>query len=185
MNEKEFSKKVLLRLDSHFTIYEQVRGYHFTGKKFRIDAVICPKKTENWANPHIAFGIEFKSPDKIVGGNNVGQLIKQAYDYLNTDFENFGKIPILICPLKFQEHYSSFNEIRLIKRILGDFGIGEIVNDKNYKGLKIVFKETHDVWSERYGVEYGKQWHFKKFCNDEPHTRSIHNPPQTHHPQKA
>jgi len=157
MDEDKFSKLVLSRFSKDFNIYEQVWGVHeWTGARKRVDAVIRPKKTHLWKNQNIAFGIEFKKPDAYLDAKDVSKLIRQAYDYLHTDFEGFGKIPILVCPLKVQSVYCSENEMQFIRRVLGRFGIGEIQNRRGHIGLTIAFQDNYFIWSEERGIMNGK-----------------------------
>jgi hypothetical protein len=160
MTELDFSIKVLNRLSKDFYIQKEVWGTHFTGKKYRVDAVIKPKQSNLWARKDIAFGIEFKKPEAYLDCKIVSSMIRQSYNYLYTDFQGYGNIPLLVCPLKIQNTYCKENEMSFIKRLLGRFGIGEIVNTKDYRGLAIIFQENEYVWCEKHGVMKGKSWEF-------------------------
>ena len=166
MSEKELKKKVFERLRPYFHIFEEINGTHFSGKKFRIDAVIKPIDNTDWKNPNISFGIEFKKPSIEYDIRGVTGLIRQAYDYQYTVFEKFGKIPILICPLKLHPCLGE-GSITFARHLIGKFGIGEISNPK-HRGLSIVFQESHYIWDERDGVTLGKRWAFldKDFPSD-------------------
>lgn len=158
-SEAEFSKQILNRLEGDFNIYREVWGRHiYTKKNKRIDAVIKPIEYMNWANPDVSFGIEFKKPSSYLDATKVSGLIRQAYDYLYVDFQGFGRMPVLVCPLKIQDLYCDPGEMPFIRRILGKFGIGEIAN--GHTGQCIKFQNDHIIWSEKYGVQLGKTWKF-------------------------
>ncbi len=159
--EKEFSENILNRLSSDFFIEREVSGTHFTGRKVRVDAIISPKRHFEWKNQSISFGIEFKKHEESVSPRVITRMIKQGYDYMHSDFGRFGKVPILLCPLSSPNwNYAMSNEqMRFVKRLLGDFMIGEITD--TYRGLSIVFKDSHVVWDETSGVLYGRTWDFK------------------------
>jgi len=158
MLEKELKLKVLNRLSQYFFIQEEVDGVHFTGKKFRIDAVIKPFDVTGWKNPNVAFGVEFKQTSIEYDIRGVTGLIRQAYDYQHTDFETFGKIPILICPLKLHPILGD-GAISFTRHLLGKFGIGEIRNTP-HRGLSIIFQESHYIWDEKNGLSLGRYWSF-------------------------
>lgn len=158
MEEKEFKHRVLERLRPHFQIFEEIQGTHFAGKKLRIDAIIKPINITEWKNPNISFGIEFKRPSIEYDIRGVTGLIRQAYDYQHTDFHGFGKLPILICPLKLHPCLGE-GSATFVRHLLGKFGIGE-VSDSKHRGLSIVFQESHYMWDELYGVTLGKKWSF-------------------------
>ena len=158
MTEDQFSRVVLRRLSNHFDCYTEVWGTHFTGQRKRIDAVIVPKEKTEWLNKDIKFGIEFKSPESEFDATKVSSLIRQAYDYIYTDWDEFGYMPVLICPFKVQKVYGgSDGEMNFLRRVIGKFGIGEIQNRNNV--LTIVFQASHVIWDE-YGVRLGSRWKF-------------------------
>jgi len=160
-SEAALSSAVLGRLSSSFYFQEQVWGRHISGSRKRVDAVIWPKNNTLWAKKDIAFGIEFKKPDSIMSLTDVTGMIRQAYDYLHTDFDGFGKIPILVCPLRLQDRYNGGNhEMSIIRHLLGKFGIGEILVKQYNDEMAIVFQASHCIWSEHYGVSLGKTWLF-------------------------
>lgn len=155
--EKDFSDRILGRLSFDFHIYEQVEGRHFSGKKKIIDAIIKPKEKSGWKRSDIAFGIEFKSPTDIFSPSDVSKHIRQAYDYLFTDFDGFGHIPVLMCPFRIPSNYPHDGETMWTKRVFSRFGVGEITNYPN-KGLSIVFNGDFVVWSEKMKIERGREW---------------------------
>ena len=158
--EIEFSKPWFERLEPYFHIYKQVSGIHLSGKKMRIDAVISPKCTNDWKNKNIAFGLEFKSPTKIDRLHNQTDFIKQCIDYSYTNFENFGYIPILSCPFfEFDSTYSNDKSLTAIRHLLNSFNVGEL--DITYRGLSIVFAQSHFIWNNG-SVILGKSWTFEK-----------------------
>lgn len=161
LTEKEFSEHILCRLSTDFWIDREVTGTHFTGRKMRIDAIISPKKSFDWKNQSIAFGIEFKKHHEHISPRVISGMIKQGYDYMHCEFGRFGKVPILLCPLTSEKwnYAMSTEQSRFVKRVLGDFMIGEITD--TYRGLSIVFKENHVIWDESSGVLFGKTWDFK------------------------
>lgn len=161
--EKEFSENILSRLSSDFWIDQEVPGVHFTGRKVRIDAIICPKKHFEWKNESIAFGIEFKKHEESISPRTITKMIKQGYDYMHSNFGRFGNVPILLCPLSSDKwnYAMSKEQMSFVKRLLGDFMIGEITD--TYRGLSIIFKDSHVIWDESNGVLCGRTWDFKTY----------------------
>ena len=158
-HESDFSNKVLNILSDHFDIEEEVWGTHLAGRKLRIDAVIKPKDISEWKNKDIAFGLEFKSPSKLVSFGNQLNFMKQCVDYSYTKFEGFGFIPILSCPrFSLDETYSNEKALTTLRHFLNRFRIGEL--DKTYRGVSIIFAEHHYIWADG-KVNEGKKWELK------------------------
>ncbi|GAB3326217.1 hypothetical protein GCM10027299_25330 [Larkinella ripae] len=159
MPEKEMVAMVLNRLSNHFHISREVWGTHFTGKKKRIDAIVKPIDNSGWKNPDVAFGIEFKKPSIEHDIRDVTGLIRQAYEYQYTKFDGFGTVPVLICPLLLHPTIETGQGYSFVRRLIGEFGLGEIKND--HRGLAIVFKADHTIWSEKQGISLGRTWAFE------------------------
>ena len=156
-SEDELKYHILSKLSPHFNIQQEVKGFQ-SNKSInrRIDAVIKPKNTQDWAKKDVAFGIEFKGSMHSNKTRDVTSLFEQAMDYHHTDFNGLGRIPILICPLELPKGQDGF----FFKRLLGRYGIGEIRPMANH-GICIVFHEMHIIWSEKSGVKEGKTNMFK------------------------
>jgi len=160
--EKQIVDYWVKRLSKHFYIEQEVTGKHFSGKNLRIDAIIRPKDTTNWANKDIAFGVEFKDIEFFKSDfdtKNYTKWMKQCVDYANTYFEGYGYLYILICPSRTPEKYS------FSLHLLSQLGVGQIV-DSEYLGVTIMLNQTHKIWSEKNGVMEGKRWKLeRKFGN--------------------
>lgn len=91
--EKDFSNKVMNRLQKYFFIQEEI--WSKCGN-YRIDYVLNDRK-----NDDVFFGVEFKDNDH-KRWENIGEHILQSLRYSLSLFEVqtgvFKKIPILICP---------------------------------------------------------------------------------------
>lgn len=156
MSEFEFKKHIISVLSNDFVISEEWNGIHLSGSNVRIDAVMRPKNTDLWMNKKIVFGIEFKSPSKLIGFGKQLEFIKQAIDYSNTKFDRLGHIPILICPMIFfDEAYSNDNSNTFMRKLLNKFNIGEI--GYTHRGLSIIFAESEFIWTTKEGVCSGKR----------------------------
>lgn len=154
----------MIRLKNIFILKQKCPAVFF-GNRCRIDAVITPKDYTDWANKSLSFGVEFKHfsdgthdpGDKHASLNYYSKQFKQIIDYSYTEFNGFGRIPILICPPLFgnisgKEYTSS---LQLIKNCMGQCNIGELsICPRN--GLSIYFNTFHRIWSERWGVSVGK-----------------------------
>lgn len=151
-SEDEIKYHILSKLSSQFHIQQEVEGTQaLKSKKRRIDAIIKPKNTYDWANKEVAFGVEFKGSLHSEDTANVTKLLLQALDYHYTDFNGLGRIPILICPLELPKGHDAY----FFKRFLGRLGVGEIRPMGSY-GICIVFHESSIIWSEKCGVMEGK-----------------------------
>ena len=154
--EDELKYHILDKLSPHFDIQQEVHGTQSNkGRNRRIDAVIMPKNTQDWANKNVKFGVEFKGSLHSEDTANVTKLLLQAIDYHYTDFDGLGRIPILICPLELPKGHESY----LFKRFLGRLGIGEI-RPMGSLGICIVFHESSVIWSEKSGVMEGRTNNF-------------------------
>ena len=163
LSEKKFQESVFSILQNHFKIEKQVSGKHFSGKKFLIDAVIQPLDLTEWKNKEIAFGVEFKSPDKLKSTNDTTGWFAQCIDYANTNWDSYGYINIFSCPRLFDDlTFANVQDSRLlINRLFSNLGIGELYKHKNY-GFCFYLQNSHLIWSEKRGVIGGKNWSLKR-----------------------
>lgn len=152
---KDFMRNELSR---NFKIKEEWWGSHFSGRKVRIDMLIKPKQTSEWANKDVIFGIEFKRGN-LDNTGYINDYIRQCIDYSNTKFDKIGYIPILMCPPIFEEHHMTSRFTENIFSLLKSFNIGQLYHSKN--GLSIVYAGWHQVWAEKIGVHEGKRWQMK------------------------
>lgn len=159
-SEAELASRVLERLDPSFTIAREVTGTHCSGKRLRVDAIIRPRDTGQWADPDVAFGIEFKHPDRDL--NRYTGWLAQSIDYTHVHWDGYGRRIILTCPGAAAwldadpQRPEGKPEIVLAKRLRGQLGVGELVL-RWHNGLSILVNGEH-VWSERAGVVRGRHW---------------------------
>jgi hypothetical protein len=148
--ERELANHVLSEFYEDFTIDREVPGWHCTGKRLRLDAVVIPKDTYGWLDGNeTALGIEFKLPGSLNGIKDYGKWFAQCVDYTHSIWSSYGRIPIFACPfLPFGDH--------IFKRVLGQLGIGELINLPRY-GWSFVRNESHRQWSQANGVEEAKR----------------------------
>lgn len=167
--EAEYKAIIFDKLYPYFHVKKEVTGYFF-GNRCRIDAVITPKDNTQWANKNISFGVEFKHFSENYEGKgeksaNLGyyaKQFKQIIDYSYTVFNDYGRLPILICPPLFNNMGNmpgSSSALQLIKNCMGQCNVGELCIDPR-TGLTIYFNTLHRIWSERYGIGIGKTQQF-------------------------
>ena len=165
MAEADFASRILNKLSPHFQIHHQVTGRHFSGKKLRLDAVVCPLESEEWKNRNVALGIEFKDTIRIAGDTtNYTKWLAQCVDYSHTKWSRFGYIFVFACPeliegIPGRRHSGGAGW--LLPRILGHLGIGELREVPNY-GLTFFLHDSHRIWSEYQGVELGCHWSLRR-----------------------
>jgi len=125
-------------LNNYFdTVDREVWG-NYNGTKKRIDFIV---KKDSYV-----FGIEVKSKKKKKGGD-LASWVNQAINYQNFEWNNYGKIPILISSLswhvfdvvdknKYDVHkHTDKTGHHNFNGFLGAItGLGEIMKVKNYKG---------------------------------------------------
>jgi len=160
MNEKTINQLVSKRLIKSFHIEYEANGIsQIDHKTRRIDAIITPINKQEWANPNIRFGIEFKGFG--VSEIQVYEQMKQCIDYSYCKF-NGEYLPILICPPieQITKRYDLISYTFMMK-FLNAFNIGEI-KTAHSGALEIVFSSTHKIWNEFEGVKEGNRWKFEK-----------------------
>lgn len=157
--EKDFQNNVLQVLAEFFVIDTQVSGTHFSGKRMKIDAVLKPRQLLEWKNPSVAFGIEFKSPNKLKSTTDKTHWLTQCVDYANTNWNDYGYIHIFSCPAIFDTllHTNLPESQWLLNRLLSNMGIGELKQHSSY-GWCFYLQNSHLIWSEKRGVVAGKTW---------------------------
>lgn len=159
-NEDDVARRCLDRLSRHFDIHEQVWGTHLSGCRLRIDAIVKPKDTSEWANKDIALGIEFKNE----GGGEYGiatnaytKWLAQCADYANTNFDGFGFVFVFA--------YGGMARLAegagVITRVMGQLGVGELESDRR-RGLSFTLCRDHRMWSEAEGVHEAKRWRLER-----------------------
>lgn len=147
--EKILQELFMKRLSNYFEFDTEVWGTHQSGKRIRIDAIIKSTKTplinEDKKFPltkHI--GIEFKNPMNIgkSTGRNYYDVFAQCVDYSQTNFDNYGQIIVLTCPLFKTPALSS------LVYFLKEFNVGNV----SIIGNSISFKWGEMlIWSEGTG----------------------------------
>lgn len=166
--ESELAQQVTAALQAHFTIYQQVRGTHPTGKRLRIDAIAVPHYREQWSRPDIALGIEFKAPanrpEQKRERKDNAKIISQCIDYSLVDWDGFGKLPIFFCPgfteIRLLEDRDSFNATAnysdgfkhgvgyMMAAVMGQNNVGELLHTSS-TGWTFVINGHHRIWLER------------------------------------
>lgn len=156
-SEKELVEKVIDKLSPFWNIEKEVYGKNQFGERYRIDAIITPKDVTEWKKKDISFGIEFKKIP--LHTKQLTEMFYQCYVYQRTDWNNYGRIPILYCPPVRNNPRAKESILHLASR----WGIGELLNHPVYK-LSVVFNFEHRAWSELNGVEkLGKDSDFKDY----------------------
>jgi len=155
--EAEAKKIILNLLKKDFHIAEEVHIKNGWGNSYRIDAIIWPKKPDEWANKDVMFGIEFKKPD-IEKIKDISLLVAQCRRYYECKHNNKFFSMILACPLKFD--YTHPHDIYHTCRIIDRLGIGEIRFVE--KDLRIMCNEVVTQWSYNRGVIEGKINQYKR-----------------------
>lgn len=166
ISERTYSQEVLQKLDKYFTVQEQVRGTHYSGKRLIIDAIIKPRDASLWANKDIALGVEFKLTDSIrEDARKFTGWVAQCVDYANTDWDEHGLVHVFACPgidikdlpIEFRDR----NVVRFAERMMSQFGVGSLKHD-SYLGHYLALQSDHVIWSDKYGVQEGKRWKLER-----------------------
>ena len=161
MSEETVKRPYLNKLQRDFIVEEEVKGIHFTGKQFRLDAVVRPKDSTLWNNKDIALGIEFKDTVRFTGNydtKNLTKWLSQCVDYSNTKWGKYGHIFIFTCPeLVGNVPPGVINNPMFIQNFMSQLGIGELKQLKTF-GLSFVLNSHHRIWSETKGVEAGQRF---------------------------
>jgi len=170
ISEADYKRSILQLASKYFHVQKECYGKFFCNK-CRVDAIIKPLDVSQWANKEIAFAVEFKhfsdspngSGDNDKSLNYYSKQFKQIIDYSYTEWNNYGRLPVLICPPLFNNikyHGRTSRGMQLIKNCMGQCNVGElVVHSKN--GLSIYFNSHHRIWSERWGVSVGKTQQFR------------------------
>jgi hypothetical protein len=90
-SEKVLSDYVLGVLGHYFKVDQEVTGYHESGRKFRIDAIVSGSDPLG----SFAFGLEFKSPRE---AKETDHIMRQCAQYIGTSWRGFGRLPVFACP---------------------------------------------------------------------------------------
>jgi len=167
MDEDQIRREVLSTLRPSFNIRKEVPGKHFTGQKFRLDAVVTPRHPQRWKNSDVALGIEFKDVMRLSGDTkNFTKSMAQCFDYSNTYWEDFGYLHIFVCPSLIKQVPKGKSECEAqvegtLTRVMGQMGIGELKH-WDWKGWAFTLHSGHRLWSEKKGVEEGKHWNLER-----------------------
>lgn len=159
-SEREMADRVLARLEPWFYVQREVAGKHCSGRRLRVDAIIRPRQADQWCNPAVAFGVEFKFIPNGAGINAYTGWIAQAVSYSHVDWPDYGRLIILTCPgaaswLSTGTANDSHG-VMVARRLAGQLNVGELVLRRTY-GLTLLVNGEH-IWSERYGVVRGRHW---------------------------
>ena len=159
--EASLSARVLSVLAPSFFINREVPGRHWTGRTFRLDAVIVPHNPEEWRDESPALGVEFKGfPTTFDTTNHTGHLA-QAITYSETVWKGFGRLPIICCPSPV-EALAPYGEpaCRLMAHLLGKFSVGDMV-EHHRRGWVIRMHGSHVLWDEAEGVQAARRWRLR------------------------
>jgi hypothetical protein len=158
LTEEEFRYFVEQDIEKYFHIDREVWGTHLSGAKLRIDAVIRPKDTSEWANKDISFGVEFKSPSMLKTLGSQLAFSKQCIDYTFTKFQNYGFLPILMFPKLTVDAFITERCAQGYRHIFNQYLVGEMDYYEHYcteyknKVLCIKMADTHCIWAN--GIVY-------------------------------
>jgi hypothetical protein len=163
MDEEELKANVLGTLEPYFQIYTEVPGEHVSGKSFRLDAVVEPRRPEGWQNPEVALGIEFKDAMRLEGDtSNFTKWLGQCFDYSNTHWKGFGFLYLFACPSLIEYVPKGRDECqeqvaRTLSHVMGQMGVGELGHSE-WRGWTLEVHEGHRIWSESEGLGEGAHW---------------------------
>jgi hypothetical protein len=94
--------------------------------KVRVDLICVPRPGFDW--PLGTFAVEVKEPTR--GSNrDLGDHLKQAFDYRMTLWDGFGRLPVLLCP-GFQGSTSE-DVYYKARRVCGSLGLGELFVERH------------------------------------------------------
>ncbi|MFF4198263.1 hypothetical protein [Nonomuraea sp. NPDC001831] len=162
-SERELVDRVLERMQPWFHVQREVVGTSCSGRRLRVDAMLRPRDVAQWRNRDVAFGVEFKLPDRYAGLNVYTRWLAQAVDYTHVHWDGYGRRIVLTCPgvTSYLKDYlpardGRASEVLVVKRVAGQLGVGELVLQWGY-GLTILVNGER-IWSERAGVHNGRYW---------------------------
>lgn len=155
-DEEDLRTRALQCLDPYFTAEIEVEGRHCSGRALRIDAVLRPRSPVEWKDARPAFGVEFKLVHQRSGAGTTDFLewVRQAMDYTHVTWSGYGRLPIFTCPTPLR--LMPISETRLVFRLLGHLGVGELAPFDG-EGWALVRHGEHVLWSERRGVAEAKR----------------------------
>lgn len=160
-NEAEKTDQVIKWLCDHFYFDLEVWGTGIDGRRRRIDAIITPFDTEQWARPDIKFGVEIKRPGEQLNLSGMVNLVSQSIAYSMTNWDGYGKLPILMCSLEFDPTYCNSNGEMVIRHLLTKYNVGDLRYRTYMKTWEIVFGSER-IWTLNQGTTgHGKRWMFK------------------------
>lgn len=164
ISEKKFANGVLSDLSRFFVCQTQVRGLHWSGQNKRCDAIIRPRDNALWRNKEQAFVVEFKRlSKKITSYRFNSEIMNQLIEYAQTEWEDFGYLPILGCGHTFENFYNEHRSIGGYAHFLGSYyNVGCLKRIDN-QGLAIEYCGNRVLWTQVSGVLSGKVWAFKRF----------------------
>lgn len=167
MSENTLKQQYLQELQEHFIVQEEVPGQHFSGKRMRLDAVLRPRNPQEWKNPKVALGVEFKDVVRFSQNydtKNLTSWLAQCVDYANTQWDGYGFIYVFACPgLVDQVPPNVLGNDMFVCNFMGQMGVGELKKLKN-SGLTFLLHCQHRIWSQTKGVEEGKNYNLvRKF----------------------
>lgn len=155
--EEKFRRDIIARIEQDFYCHLEHPGKDISGSRRYLDAFIVAKPHMNFRKPNMVFGIEFKAPDDHPSWQRMTRLMNQAIIYSNTNWKNYGTIPIFMCELKLHSPNHCIEEVnKVFVRLMGSFNIGSI----QVRHDKIVFSMSDTVvYDTLDGVSHkGTQW---------------------------
>lgn len=146
-------------LEPHFTIEKEVVGTHApTNSRLKIDMIVKPVATDEWADPNISIGIELKRhAGAFKDTKDYCKHAAQCVDYANTDWDCHGFVYILAYPSFIPPRAQ---DAHLLHRFFGQMGVGVIEDSESFGAAFLV--NEHTMWSEKQGVVEAKRWKLKR-----------------------
>jgi hypothetical protein len=164
LTESQSEKQLWLLLGDDFDIDYQVTGDHFSGKRFRVDAVITPKDQSDWKDDRTAFAIEVKGQSTSKKSRDYTRHLGQCADYANTvwrGYQELGPIPVISFPRFIPHHKLDLETHFQMQRIAGRLGVGEFI--LHYKHGWSIELQGHVIWSSLHGVtREGRTWSMRR-----------------------
>ncbi len=142
--EKTLQKVLVARLTPYFTVSEEVKGTHISGKRLRIDMVLKPQGP-GWANPNVSFGVELKARYC-----NHADLLAQCIDYNYTTWEGHSDMIILGWGLFKGKQYTlaNYKDWSAIRDVAWRFNVGSIYED-SHCGITLESGMSTPIWREK------------------------------------
>ena len=159
--ETEKRNRVEDWLCDHFLFEHEVWGTGIDGRRRRIDSIITPLNTSEWARPDIKFGVEYKRPGEYLALSGMVNLVSQSIAYSMTEWDGYGRLPILMWSLELDPTYCNHNGEMVNRHLLTKYNVGDLRYLKRSKTWEIRFGSER-IWTLSDGTTgHGKRWKFQ------------------------